>query len=511
MDDPQNFEGGGVESQLGGGGVGGPLGGGRAECRLDAGGVEGLADGSYAEAPLDDGCGEGRLDGSCAEAPLGDGGAEGRLDGGGAETRLDEGGVLERMRSDWNARAGEDAHYYVAFGRRDQDEEEFFATASDVVRDLESQLPRLRARDAALEIGCGPGRLLRPMSRHFGEIHGVDVSDEMVGIARERLRNTPSAHAHVGSGSSLEMFPDGKFDFVYSYAVFQHIPSGEVVFNYLREAFRVLRPGGVLRCQLNGLPAHTRQYDTWSGVRISPVEIAAFARETGFQLLALEQIWTQYMWITCRKPEGLALAAAGAPRIRNITNAVTGESAAPVTGPMASLSIWVENLPGGCDLNTLAVSADGRTCRMIYLGEPAHDGVWQVNVALPEGIRTGLIPVAVTLGGEALCEASWVRIIPAGPSVTRLVAISDGVNLISGNRVGSGTVKVTLAEAPAAEGFRVTVDGRPPSSTESFCIDPLLQKYEFNFHLPPGTRPGMHEVRVSLGRRQFAPQTIEVV
>ncbi len=38
--------------------------------------------------------------------------------------------VLERMRADWNKRAGEDAYYYVAFGRREQDDEEFFATGS---------------------------------------------------------------------------------------------------------------------------------------------------------------------------------------------------------------------------------------------------------------------------------------------------------------------------------------------------------------------------------------------
>ena len=38
------------------------------------------------------------------------------------------------MRADWNERAGEDAYYYVAFGRREQDDEEFFATATDVLR-----------------------------------------------------------------------------------------------------------------------------------------------------------------------------------------------------------------------------------------------------------------------------------------------------------------------------------------------------------------------------------------
>ncbi len=52
-------------------------------------------------------------------------------------------GVSERMRSDWNQRAREDPHYYVAFGGRDQDEETFLATAADVLRLLEGELRRL--------------------------------------------------------------------------------------------------------------------------------------------------------------------------------------------------------------------------------------------------------------------------------------------------------------------------------------------------------------------------------
>src|SRR5262249_17674965 len=244
---------------------------------------------------------------------------------------MPESDVLEQMRADWNERAGEDANYYVAFGRRGQDEEEFFATASDVMPALEPELKRLRARHSALEIGCGPGRLMRPLSRHFGEIHGIDVSDEMIRLARERLRGVPNAHPHHGSGSDLGIFPDDEFDFVYSYAVFQHIPSREVVFNYLAEAQRVLRIGGILRCQINGLPPHARQYDTWSGVRISPSEIRQFTIDHDFQLLAIEGIWTQYMWITCRKMprRWTALLASRklqpTAKIRNLSNAHTGE------------------------------------------------------------------------------------------------------------------------------------------------------------------------------------------
>src|SRR5258708_6004617 len=142
------------------------------------------------------------------------------------------------MREDWNRRAKDDANYYVGFGRQRQSEEEFLASAGEIVPRLEAEFFRLPAAPSkerrALDIGCGPGRLMIPMSRHFGEIHGVDISDEMVKLAGHKLAGIPSAHAHVNSGSDLSLFGDGYFDFVYSWIVFQHIPSQNIVRNYLR-------------------------------------------------------------------------------------------------------------------------------------------------------------------------------------------------------------------------------------------------------------------------------------
>jgi SAM-dependent methyltransferase len=423
--------------------------------------------------------------------------------------------VLERMRSDWNQRAGEDANYYVAFGRRDQDLEEFFSSAAEIVGSFELELKRLQGRDAALEIGCGPGRLMRPLAKHFGEIHGVDVSDEMIKLAKERLADIPNAFPQHGAGNDLAQFPDGKFDFVYSYAVFQHIPSRDVVFNYLREAWRVLKDGGVLRCQLNGLPSSARQYDTWSGVRITPEEVFNFARAQDFQLLVIEQIWTQYMWITCRKrPRGWRMRSQppSAPSvIRNISNALTGESIAPSAGALAALSLWVQNLPGDCDLLNTKVLADGGECRLTYIGQAAKDGITQVNVALPNGIRTGMAPVEIFWEEHSLGAPAWVRIAPAGPAVPRVTTITDGVNLISGTRIISRTVKVTMIEVRDPKAFHATVDGYDAVGVDAFCADPVTLRYEFNFKLPERIIAGQHEVTVRMGKRTFPPLAIEVV
>jgi len=429
---------------------------------------------------------------------------------------MDDPKVLDRMRADWNERAGEDANYYVAFGRREQEEAEFFSTGADVVRGLEMDLPRLPGRDAALEIGCGPGRLMRPLSRHFQEIHGVDVSDAMIELARERLRSTPNAFPHHSSGSDLKLFPDGKFDLVYSYAVFQHIPSGDVVFQYLREARRVLKTGGILRCQVNGLPPTAKQYDTWAGVRIAPEQILEFALDQDFQLLALEMIQTQYMWITCRKrPAGWVRSLAGrrvepTALIRSVSNAHTGEAVAPASGPLAALSLWVKALPDESGLNHMTVTVDGRPGRPEYIGVPANDGVQQVNVRLPDEIRTGIVPVEMAWLGQPICSPAWVRIIPPGPAVARLETVTDGVNLLLHSRTESGSLKVTMMEVPNAELFHATMDGKPVREVDSFCSDPVLRRFEFNFRMPEGVGPGAHVLRLSMGKREFPPMGIEV-
>ena len=47
---------------------------------------------------------------------------------------------------------------------------------------------------------------MRPMARHFAEIHGVDVSDEMITLAKEKLHDIPNAFPHATDGSSLAQF-----------------------------------------------------------------------------------------------------------------------------------------------------------------------------------------------------------------------------------------------------------------------------------------------------------------
>jgi len=428
--------------------------------------------------------------------------------------------VSARMREDWNARAREDAGYYVAFGRRQSDDAEFFATATEVINGLEWELRRvpLEARGTwrALEIGCGPGRLLRPMSRHFVQIDGVDVSDEMIALARKKLADIPHAHAHATDGSSLALFEDATFDFVYSYAVFQHIPSREVVFSYLREAHRVLKTGGLARLQFNGLANTGTSPDTWAGARFSSAELLEFAALNDFQVLALEGAGTQYMWTTWRKqPAGWMNAQENRKvdatvGIRRITNANSSEPVAPCRGRFASISIWVENLPADAGLHHLQVTVGSSLGNVCYIGPPDKSGLQQINVILPELEATGLLPVEILWLGERISPPATLRVIPPGPSVPRIRMITDGVNLVADHRIETRHIKMVLEEIQHAHEIDVLVDGLPVTDLEYFCTDPRPQRFEVNCRLPEAIAPGTRYLELHIGRRKLPPVAIEV-
>ena len=427
--------------------------------------------------------------------------------------------ISQRMREDWNARAREDAGYFVAFGRRDSDDAQFYATATEVLNRLQSELSRIplaeRGDWRALEIGCGPGRLMRPMSRHFVEIHGVDVSDEMIARATEKLRDVPNAHVHVTDGSSLPMFPENSFEFIYSYAVFQHIPTREIVFSYLREVHRVMKPGGMTVLHFNGLTNRLAPIDTWDGVRISSAEVLEFAAANDFQVLSLEGAGTQYMWTTWRKRapgwmDAQAVVERPAAKIRRITNANSSEPVAPCRGRFASISIWVENLPAEVGLHHLQVTVGSSLGTVCYIGPPDHAGLQQINVMLPVLEATGLLPVEVLWLERPIAPPATLRIIPPGPSVPRIRQITDGINMIAENRIETRYVKIIVEEITNPGEIDAFIDETPLIQLESFCIDPRPQRFELNYRLPDEVPLGRRNLILKIGRRKMPPLAVEV-
>jgi ubiquinone/menaquinone biosynthesis C-methylase UbiE len=101
----------------------------------------------------------------------------------------------------------------------------------------------LNASDVVLEIGCGAGRVGRHLAPLCKQWIGCDVSSNMLRHAARALANASNVSLQPLNGYDLDGLPDRSVDLVYCNAVFMHLDEWDR-FRYVKEAFRILRPGG---------------------------------------------------------------------------------------------------------------------------------------------------------------------------------------------------------------------------------------------------------------------------
>ena len=110
-------------------------------------------------------------------------------------------------------------------------------------------LPHLRPGHRILDFGCGPGTISVGLAKAVepGELHGVDMEESQIDIARQIAvaQRRENATFHVGDVLDLP-FEDDFFDVVHVHQVLTHIPdTGDA----LAEVKRVLKPGGIIGCR----------------------------------------------------------------------------------------------------------------------------------------------------------------------------------------------------------------------------------------------------------------------
>lgn len=161
-----------------------------------------------------------------------------------ATTELDAEARLQAQKQ-WNATAcGElegDKNSIGYFDRvqRDRDDQQPWTDAYFRYGDF--------AGKNVLEIGTGQGTDAVKFARGGAELYGVDITDNHLALTERnfRLRDLKIT-LHKADATKLP-FADGSMDCVYSFGVMHHIPEIDTV---VKEAYRVLKPGGVLMLAL---------------------------------------------------------------------------------------------------------------------------------------------------------------------------------------------------------------------------------------------------------------------
>ena len=109
------------------------------------------------------------------------------------------------------------------------------------------RLIELGAGGRVLDIGCGPGQVALRIAERIpaSEVLGIDLARHMLTVAeRNRAASEVAARVRFELADAKGLpYPDGAFDTVCSNTILHHIPDPEP---FLREAGRVLAPGGAL-------------------------------------------------------------------------------------------------------------------------------------------------------------------------------------------------------------------------------------------------------------------------
>ena len=224
---------------------------------------------------------------------------------------------LDKMREEWDRRARENARHYVASGKDQWTDDEYFRSGEinverEILTDLGNVCQGKKPKQMkVLEIGCGTGRITRALARYFGQVYAVDISAEMVRQARLSLRGTPNAHVFQNNGRDLRVIRKAglpgllerigigrlRFDFAFSYIVFQHVPSREVIESYVREVHRLLRPGALFKFQVQGCARMDEFDDSWLGVPFTETDAREMAERCGFEMRYNHGEGEQYYWL----------------------------------------------------------------------------------------------------------------------------------------------------------------------------------------------------------------------
>ena len=124
-----------------------------------------------------------------------------------------------------------------------------------IILDYLASTPKALGEQTVLDAGCGTGTCLAELRGRIGKLHGLELNTGMQRVAKERFADDPDVEVLQGSITELP-FADDSFDGMVCNQVLHHLDHGgdggddaddfPNVKLFFREAFRVLRPGGVV-------------------------------------------------------------------------------------------------------------------------------------------------------------------------------------------------------------------------------------------------------------------------
>lgn len=138
--------------------------------------------------------------------------------------------------------------------------------------ELDFILNNIMPSDRVLDMGSGTGRFTIPMAEKAHSVTALDLSSEMLAVARKKAQQKGLAIEFYEGDMTNLPFSDNSFDIVTSMLAMMHIPVEERI-NVFKEAERVLAPGGrFLFSVKNKLFEQMAPVDRFASIDITDIE-----------------------------------------------------------------------------------------------------------------------------------------------------------------------------------------------------------------------------------------------
>jgi len=208
--------------------------------------------------------------------------------------------LIQNMQAAWSQPNTFDTKYIVANQQGWEDPKEYLKAAEGEITWFvlgdETYLNGKNLKESTIiEVGCGHGRLMRPLADKFKEVHGTDATYERIMEARFRCKDYSNITVTQNDGHTLRQYADNSFDFAYCHGVLVHINSKKVINNYIREMGRVLKPGGRMKFDIyfgKGMFGITIR-DFGIGARYTEDEIKEVMAEAGLKIVNFVPVQTR--------------------------------------------------------------------------------------------------------------------------------------------------------------------------------------------------------------------------
>lgn len=202
---------------------------------------------------------------------------------------------MNKQKELWEKLAKENSRYYVAsFRGKNITEEEYSDSGWEDYKKYIISDKLIKIENNFLEIGCGTGRMTEWIAQIWPKVIATDISGKMIDEGEKRLKGIKNIMWIETNGLIIPL-TDNQIDFAFSYIVFQHFKTKEMLESNFREVYRVLKNGGMFKVLVRSDKVDISTW--WGGIDCDE----NIALKAGFKLFKKEKVNSYGLWLWLKK------------------------------------------------------------------------------------------------------------------------------------------------------------------------------------------------------------------